>query len=150
MVAGNESQYPFADSGAGTAAALGIARLSELTVGVPWNGREGIMQPHQHPGARLVRRGRPKKQRPRRGDSLTPGMSHRDIAAVLGVTRRQVTLWLDVASIPQDEFERLIEADEPSTPNELGLLARSRARKSVEYERKCPHCGGLLRIEKKT
>jgi len=91
--------------------------------------------------------GRPRKQRPKLGDPLAPGMSLRDIEAATGVSRRRLAESLLVADIPADEFEAMIEGD--SVPSCAGLLnlARRRARKASEYTRRCPHCGKPLRIE---
>jgi hypothetical protein len=74
-------------------------------------------------------------------------MSRRDIAAAAGIQRRFLEQALLVASIPEDEFERLVEADKPASVKQLELLARRRAGKSTEYIRRCPHCGKPLRIE---
>jgi hypothetical protein len=97
-------------------------------------------------GVRNSRRGRPRKQRPRRGDPITPGMSYRDIALALGTTRREIALWIDYAAIPDEEFNQFLASPDFSF-SELKKLARLRANKSITYERKCPHCGALLRIE---
>ena len=91
-------------------------------------------------------RGRPPKQRPHLGDPVTAGMSNRDIALALGTTRREIALWLDYAKIPEREFNQLLASPDFSV-SELKKLARLRANKSLTYERKCPHCGALLRIE---
>jgi hypothetical protein len=90
------------------------------------------------------KRGRPRKIRP---GVLLPGASLRDIEAATGIKRRDITRALLVSSIPEEEFERLIESENPPTARELELLARRRAGKKSMYERRCPHCGGLLRIE---
>ena len=93
------------------------------------------------------KRGRPPKVRPERGAALFMGESLRDIAASTGCARRFLAMARLVANIPREEFERLVESDKPPTARELELLARRRAGKSSFYERRCPHCGGLLRIE---
>ena len=92
-------------------------------------------------------RGRPKKVRPERGESPNPGASLRDIEAAEGIDRRFLARALLVASIPEEEFERLIESDNPPTPRQLEFLARRRTGKRVAYVRRCPHCGKSLRIE---
>src|SRR5262245_42517651 len=94
-----------------------------------------------------MKRGRPRKIRPTSLEELRPGASILDIAAATGTRRRFIEQWLAIGSIPDEEFERLIESVDPPTVHELELLARSRAGKKTEYERRCPHCGGLLRIE---
>lgn len=91
-------------------------------------------------------RGRPKKQRPQLGDPINPEMSIRDLAAATGFTRKQVALLLDLRHVTEDEWEQVIEpAKNPLA--EMRKLARARAGKSIWYERRCPHCGGLLEIE---
>jgi hypothetical protein len=92
------------------------------------------------------RRGRPKKERPKLGETVRPGMSQRDIALALGVSRQELASWLDLAAIPEDEFDRLVKSDDFNF-TKVKYLARLRANKATSYERKCPHCGGLLRIE---
>jgi hypothetical protein len=93
------------------------------------------------------KRGRPKKIRPNRGE-ITPGMSQRDlVAAFPGITRRSLQQALMVASIPTDEFEALVERDNPASISELLNLVRRRTGKSTERIRRCPHCGVPLRIE---
>jgi hypothetical protein len=83
------------------------------------------------------------------GDPITPGVSRRDIAAATGVRRSFIALGLALASIPEKQFEALIEADPPATVRQLELLARRQAGKSVKpREHRCPHCGGLIRVEK--
>jgi hypothetical protein len=91
--------------------------------------------------------GRPRKVRPERGDPLFMGESLRDIAAATGTTRRFLTMARLVGTIPEESLERMIESENPPTARELELLARRRAGKTSMYERRCPHCGGLLRIE---
>lgn len=93
------------------------------------------------------KRGRPRKVRPKLGDPLASGMSLRDIEAAMGVRRKQLSDMLAVASIPHDEFEALVESDNPPRVSELVNLARRRAGKATEYTRCCPHCGKPLRIE---
>jgi hypothetical protein len=93
------------------------------------------------------KRGRPRKQRPKRGDPLTAGMSHRDIAAALGISRRHIATALELATIPKAEFDRLVDAAKPASLSQLRKLARIRTGKSAVYERKCPHCGGIIRLE---
>jgi len=94
-------------------------------------------------------RSRPKKERPRLGDPITPGMSLRDIAAAWGWSRKQVALALDYATIPEEEFEEVLQTARNSREMMANLkrLARTRAGKSVWYERRCPHCGGLVKME---
>lgn len=93
------------------------------------------------------KRGRPPKLRPELGTPLTRGMSRRDISAAIGMTRREIEECLALASIPKDEFNALLERDEVPSIRQLVLLARRRAGKSTERERRCPNCDWLLRIE---
>ena len=90
-------------------------------------------------------RGRPKKIRPKRDTPITAGMSLRDIAAALGERRQRLAEWKQIAEIPKDEFEDAVENDD-NPVRAVKLLARRQAGKSPR-ERRCPHCGGLLRIE---
>jgi len=92
-------------------------------------------------------RGRPPKWRPAPGAPLARGMSLRDVEAATGVNRRTLARALLVASIPSEEFEALVEAEDPATVAQLELLARGRAKKKTSYTRRCPHCGGVLGTE---
>lgn len=98
-------------------------------------------------GSTTRRRGRPRKVRPERGADPSTCTSLRDVEAATGVNRRFLARALLIASIPAEEFERLVESDNPPSVRQLELLARRRARKSTEYVRRCPHCGEPLRIE---
>jgi hypothetical protein len=91
-------------------------------------------------------RGRPKKQRPVRYDPITSGMSDRDIGIALGVSRRKVALFRDVAEIGPEEFETLIESENFEFA-QVRKLARTRAGKSTQYERACWNCGELQKVE---
>lgn len=90
------------------------------------------------------KRGRPRKTIP---TTVAECTSLRDYARVLGVDRKELTRWKLIASIPEEEFERLVEADEPATVSSLVLVARRRAGKHTERVRRCPHCQMPLRIE---
>lgn len=92
-------------------------------------------------------RGRPKKVRPAPGAPVQTGMSQRDIALALGLSRKQVAQALAIASLPRDEFEAAVEAEKPASVKRLELLARKRAGKVTSYERRCPGCGLVWRIE---
>jgi hypothetical protein len=94
------------------------------------------------------KRGRPKKQRPMRGDPTTPDMSLRDLAICLGTDRRELSKWILIANIPEDQFEQALESEEPMQAiDALVLLERRRTRKKTDYLRRCPHCHMPLRIE---
>ena len=95
----------------------------------------------------MPKRGRPRKIRPVAGD-LGACRSDRDIEAAFGISRRSLAQARLVASIPDDEFERIVESDEPGNRvKKLVLLARRRAGKCTEYVRRCPYCGKALRLE---
>lgn len=81
-----------------------------------------------------------RKERAKRGEPVMPGDSQRDVAAKLGISRRQIWQMKKIASIPAEEFEALVESDDPPTVTGLLDLAHHRA-KSVRH---CPHCGGAL------
>ena len=96
-----------------------------------------------------MKRGRPPKIRPVRGScEIQAGMSQRDMAIAVGISRAELSKWIAMAEIPEERFEAALESDEPKAElrHEL-LLVRHRAGKATEYERCCPHCGGLLRVE---
>lgn len=90
-------------------------------------------------------RGRPRKMRPVPGSyEIRPGMSQRDLAIACDMSRHEVALYIAMANVPKDEFERLVESGEPEA---IYSVARRRAGKATEYTRRCPHCGVPLRIE---
>ena len=92
-----------------------------------------------------MRTGRPRKERPKLGDPLRPGMSLRDIAKAIGQPRSYVERAIALASLPEDLFEELLQAN--VSVHQMQLLARYRAGKSIERERRCPACGHLLWTE---
>jgi len=90
------------------------------------------------------KRGRPPKARPA---SLSECTSLRQISMVTGVDRKflgRAKLIADM--IPHDEFDQIVESENFAI-RDLDLLARRRANKKTDYERRCPHCGYLLRLE---
>jgi hypothetical protein len=89
---------------------------------------------------------RPRKQRPGKGDPIAPGMSQRDIAATGVLSRRQIQTALAVGSIPKEQFEALVESDNPPTVNQLARIGRGQQKVARRRARKtCPHCGSDLR-----
>ena len=68
-----------------------------------------------------------RKQRPERGGCLPQNPSERDIAAFTGMSRRQIWQAKKIAEIPVEEFEALIESDNPPTVTELLNVAHQRA-----------------------
>lgn len=90
-----------------------------------------------------------RKARPEHGEPIVPGMSERDIAAALGVSRRWIWQIKQVAEIPKPEFERLIErGHETGTMPTLSQLVDVARRRATPRRRRmpkvCPHCGGGL------
>ena len=70
----------------------------------------------------------------------------RKAAEAAGISRGQMYRMLDIASIPKDQFEDLIEGDNPPTMTELVRIARSKEAQPVPRRLGvCPHCGGDLR-----
>ena len=74
------------------------------------------------------------------------GILKPEIAKALGVRRRFLAQADAVGSIPEAEFEALVESDDPPTVAALVNLARRRAGKATDYERRCPHCRKVLRM----
>ncbi|NDV88778.1 hypothetical protein GTW51_18955 [Aurantimonas aggregata] len=56
-----------------------------------------------------------KKQRPQRGDPIAKDASERDISAITGMSRRKIWQAKKIAEIPEHEFERMVESDDPPT-----------------------------------
>jgi hypothetical protein len=75
-----------------------------------------------------------------RGPERSP---QRQAAEAAGLSLHQMRQALDVARIPDDEFEALIEADEPPTLTELARIGGDRPL-SPTRRRRCPHCGGEM------
>lgn len=76
-----------------------------------------------------------RKDRPAYGTLVTAGMSMRDIAACLNTNTARLYNYMKVASIPDNEFERLVESDNPPTTQQLFAIASGkpvRARGRVE------------------
>lgn len=74
--------------------------------------------------------------------------AHRELAEAAGLSRAQMWRAMKVAELPDDEFERLIESDNPPTVSELVERSRQaqglpRAKQARRLTR-CPHCGGDL------
>lgn len=65
--------------------------------------------------------GRPDKFRGKRGPERS---ERRQIADAAGMSRHQMYQAMQVASIPRDEFERLVESEEPPTLTELARIGR--------------------------
>lgn len=107
---------------------------------------------------------RPRARRPAKGDPITAGMSHRDIAATGVLSRHQIRQCLSVSAIPAALFEALVEGEAgPPTVTHLAVLGRAieagdlaadtterearaflAGRAARNRERACPHCGGRV------
>jgi len=85
-----------------------------------------------------------KKRRPQRGDPIAKDASERDIAAITGMSRRKIWQAKKIAEIPEEEFERMVESDNPPTVTGLLDVAHQRAGSSRREQKTCPHCGGDL------
>lgn len=75
--------------------------------------------------------------------------ARREAADSAGVSRSWVWRAAQVASIPEDEFEELVESDEPPTVSalvEIGRHRRQLPERGAQGRRltRCPHCGGDL------
>jgi transposase-like protein len=55
---------------------------------------------------------RPRKVRPRHGDAVEPGMSLRDIAPALGVSKAELQRWRQLAEIPDETFEDILARED--------------------------------------
>jgi hypothetical protein len=84
-----------------------------------------------------------KKIRPKPGDPLTDGMSERDIAATGILTRRELQRFKALASIPEDQFEELLESEKIISGAKI--VAKFKGHNPVQHRAKCcPHCGTQL------
>ncbi|TAV04044.1 hypothetical protein [Rhizobium ruizarguesonis] len=84
-----------------------------------------------------------KKKRPAKGGQLPTNPSERDLASFTGMSRRQIWQAKKIAEIPEDEFDRMVESDNPPTVTELLNVAQRRAGSKRKLH-VCPHCGGAL------
>lgn len=89
--------------------------------------------------------GRSKKRGPERS-------AHRKAAEAAGMSRGQMHRAMLIASIPEEEFEAMVEGDTPPTLS--GLVDAARRTPMGEAKRarrltRCPHCGGDLTAEAK-
>lgn len=69
----------------------------------------------------------------------------RQAAETAGLSRSQMWRALQVAAIPEDEFEAMIEGD--VTPTVTDLVRKGSGQKEAPQGRRlkcCPHCGGDL------
>ncbi len=79
-----------------------------------------------------------KKRGPKRG-------AMREAAEAAGLSRGQMWRALQVANVPEEEFERLVESDNPPTVSEMVRLGSGRSVAPQGRRLKCcPHCGGDL------
>ena len=69
----------------------------------------------------------------------------RKVAEEAGMTRHQMYQAIAASDIPEDEFERLIESDNPPSLSELAAIGRGKEKPKLAPRRHtCPHCGGDL------
>ena len=69
----------------------------------------------------------------------------RKISEAAGLSRAWMWRALQVANIPQDEFEQLIESDDPPTVAKLVKIGSgNESTPEGRRLRRCPHCGGDL------
>ena len=69
----------------------------------------------------------------------------RQAAEAAGLSRGQMWRALQVASIPEEEFEALVEASDTPTVSELVRVATgTRSASQGRRFKCCPHCGGDL------
>lgn len=78
--------------------------------------------------------------------------ARRQAAEAAGLSRSQMWRAMQVADIPADEFEALVESDTPPTVTELVELSRQQKGHSPRSTRParrefCPHCGESLAKE---
>ena len=79
-------------------------------------------------------------------DALRDGKSERQIAKLLGVTRKLVWRAKLLASIPEDLHEVLRATKPRPSSKEMELVARYLRDDDFTGEREhCPHCGEILR-----
>jgi hypothetical protein len=66
-----------------------------------------------------------RKSRPKHGTPISTGMSVRDQAAALGVSKTELGRWKALAAIPEAEFERrlAVHRAESSLPSSASMLA---------------------------
>lgn len=70
-----------------------------------------------------------------------------EAARVMGQSRAYVYRCLLFASIPEDEFEEVLDAVHKDGPASMTAVAdeiKRRTGKAKTYEVRCPHCDGLL------
>jgi hypothetical protein len=87
---------------------------------------------------------------PKSKGDLTAKKSRRRAAQEAGLSLHQYRQAIRVSNIPKDEFERLVESDDPPTVSQLAALGRRQhpGGRATTLE-PCPHCGGTGRISVK-
>ena len=74
--------------------------------------------------------------------------SVRQAAEAAGISRHQMYQAMKLASVPRDEFEAMVESDDPPTPSEAIRRHENKPTKPTARRLKtCPHCGGDLTTE---
>ena len=72
--------------------------------------------------------------------------ARRRAAQDAGLSLHQYRRAIRVSNIPRDEFECLIESDNPPSIGEIEALGRRRGTPRGSTSHPCPHCGGTGRI----
>jgi hypothetical protein len=83
---------------------------------------------------------------PRSKGTLTARRSRRRLAQEAGLSLHQYRQAMRVSNIPKDEFERLVESDNPPTIEALARLGTKRGRRRGPKTIPCRHCGGTGRV----
>jgi DNA-binding phage protein len=72
-----------------------------------------------------------------------------ECARLLGVSRSELYRWMTLASVPNEQFEAVMDKIEASgrklTTTAVADEIRRRTGRAVEHIETCPHCGGELR-----
>ena len=84
------------------------------------------------------------KKKPVRNNNKKRGpekSNMRKMAEQAGMSRYQMYRALAIASIPEDEFEKLIESDNVPTLTELEEIATKKKKPATTRLKVCPSCG---------
>ncbi len=69
--------------------------------------------------------------------------ARRKAADAAGLSRAQMWRAMQVAAIPESEFDNIVESDNPPTVSELVKIGTGNKPKANAIKN-CPHCGGEL------
>lgn len=82
------------------------------------------------------------------GTNKKPGPDKSEVrkkAEAAGLSRKQMYRALWVARLPEEEFERLIESDDPPSVTEMARRGRGHTpERQGRRLKRCPHCGESL------